>query len=487
MTPSTTETAGTSVRVRGIYATALTRAFREAGLDVVAASPPIRERFENEDGEADADLGPAEPDADVWMTGDRQGVGVAAPDDHLDQIRDVLADLGRDAFVWGAAVPRGAVFDAVVDRTVGGGAILDLGDGREAYLPFDNADQHVDDGDRLRVGIREPAAPWSDDRAVAATDLTVSGALASLDRGVDALVAGAAADREPLARTAELLDPAVPDEWGIYWNYDATDADMDALGDALDSLAERARVVEDALADHDADDAGASGLVVAPESTLWAWFGRESRTALDEHRRAVTETMPGHHRVKAGSEAASGAVDFAESLGVDLDALPFEAVTDQFGPVEGDAVALHHGKPDGSMFALGRGEVTDRDVEKGRVTVQREMTGGGTYDALGVDREAGDTATTRFTEGNWWYPTVYRSEDDERKGTYLNVCTPVEVFPDAVRYVDLHVDVIKHADGTVEVVDEDELQECVDEGHVSEELAEQALSVAERLVSAIRT
>jgi len=466
----------TSVRVRGIYATALTRACREAGLDVVAASPPIQERF-------DADLDSTEPDADVWMTGDRQGVGVAAPDGHLDAVRDVLRDLGRDVFVWNASVPRGAVFDAVVDRTVGGGAVLDLGDRGEAYLPFGNADQRVDDGDRLRVGIREPAAPWSDDRPVAATDVTVPGALASLDRGVDALVSGAAADRQELARAAELLDPDLPGNWGVYWNYAATDADMDALGGALDALAERARTVEDALAD--AEDADGPGLLAAPESTLWTWFGRESRTRLDEHRRAVTETMPGHHRVKAGSDAASGAVDFAECLGVDLDDLPFGAVTDQFGPTEGDSVALHHGKPDGSLITLGRGDVTGRDVAKGRVTVEREMTGGGTYDALGVDREAGDTATTRFTEGNWWYPTVYRGEDGDRKGTYLNVCTPVEVFPDAVRYVDLHVDVIKHADGTVEVVDQDELRACVDDGLVSEELAEQALSVARRVQSAV--
>ena len=71
------------------------------------------------------------------------------------------------------------------------------------------------------------------------------------------------------------------------------------------------------------------------------------------------------------------------------------------------------------------------------------------------------------------------------KGTYLNVSTPVEVFPDAVRYVDLHVDVVKHADGRVEVVDEDELQDCVDAGLVSEALAEKALSVAERVRAAV--
>jgi len=41
------------------------------------------------------------------------------------------------------------------------------------------------------------------------------------------------------------------------------------------------------------------------------------------------------------------------------------------------------------------------------------------------------------------------------------------------------------ADGTVEVVDEDELQDCVDEGLVSEPLAEQALSVARSVQSAV--
>ena len=115
----------TRVRVRGIYATALTHLFREAGLDVVAASPPIRERFE-------ADFETAEHDADVWMTPDRQGVGVAATPDAAEAVFAVLRDVGLDTFVWADRAARGAVFDAVVERTVGGGAVVDLGEGREA-------------------------------------------------------------------------------------------------------------------------------------------------------------------------------------------------------------------------------------------------------------------------------------------------------------------------------------------------------------------
>jgi hypothetical protein len=148
-------------------------------------------------------------------------------------------------------------------------------------------------------------------------------------------------------------------------------------------------------------------------------------------------------------------------------------------------VAIEHGKPDGRVVTLGRGTVTGTDPDEGTVSVRREMTGGGEYDALGVAREGGDTATTRLVEGRRWYPTVYRDGGGTVKGTYVNVCTPLELFADSVRYVDLHVDVIRHADGAVEVVDEDELAAAVEAGHVSEPLAETATDVAERIASGL--
>ncbi|MFT4923242.1 MAG: Ribonuclease G/E, partial [Haloarculaceae archaeon] len=153
-------------------------------------------------------------------------------------------------------------------------------------------------------------------------------------------------------------------------------------------------------------------------------------------------------------------------------------------PREGEDVALAHGKPDGRCFLLGYGEVTSRGAD-GAVTVRRDISGGGTYDALGVERQSGDEAVTKFQEGRWWYPTVYRGDDGTRRGTYVNVCTPVEVFPDTVRYVDLHVDVVKHADGTVERVDDDELDAAVAAGHVPESLAEKARTVASAVENAL--
>jgi len=102
-----------------------------------------------------------------------------------------------------------------------------------------------------------------------------------------------------------------------------------------------------------------------------------------------------------------------------------------------------------------------------------------------VSREAGDVAVTSLKEGRWWYPTTYRGADGSVKGTYVNVCTPVEVFPDAARYVDLHVDVVKTPDGDVERVDDDVLDDSVAAGNTPVPLAEKARGVASALENAL--
>ncbi len=192
---------------------------------------------------------------------------------------------------------------------------------------------------------------------------------------------------------------------------------------------------------------------------------------------------------EGGLEQRSAAVDYVEALcaepgaGAETD-FPFAVTARQFGPQAGDTLRLGHGKPDGRLITLGRADVQQVDAD-GTVTVEREMRAGGEYDGLGVPKEAGDVAETKLKEGRWWYPTVYRDSEGEKKGTYVNVCTPVEIFPDTARYVDLHVDVLKHADGRVERVDDDELDAAVEAGDVPDELAERARSVAAAVASAL--
>lgn len=479
MTDGSAERAA-NVRVRGIYATALTRLLLDDGYSVVQASPPIRERFS-------ADLPMGNHDVTIETSDDRQGLNIAGAHGTVQTVQDRLTSVGIDTLSWRDPAPQDAIFDGQVIDTGGEGAVVDLGD-VEGFLPFYRTDNRVEEGDTVRVQVTEAALPWDTDRPVLDTgsDFTVRAGLATLTRGSSGIrVEGRddAAGRE-LAGMTDLLPLDPPEGWGLEWTRDAKDAGMDALEAALQRVTERAEELDEQLG----DEVEPVRTVAVPSAGAWVWFGRESRFALDEIRREVAATMAGHHRTKAGSSAASAGVDFAEALCGDHlavdDEFPFGAVTGQFGPQAGDRIRIDHGKPAGQRIVLGKGEVVEFDTD-GTVAVERSMSPGGTYDALGVPREGGDTALTKFREGRWWYPTVYRGEDGEHKGTYVNICTPVEIFPNAARYVDLEVDVIRYPDGEVERVDDDELDEAVENGLVSEALAERARQVAASLVNAL--
>ncbi len=471
-----------TVRIRGVYATALTALLE----DVVQPSPPIRERFE-------VDL-PAEPAAaGVAATEDRQGVVVSGEPDRVAAAVDRLRGVGVDTLAWEADLPLGGVYAGEVTEELRAGAVVDCGDG-EGFLPYAETERHVETGDNLRVQVAEPAPPWADDRPLLETTVRVPGHLVELVRG------GTAGVGTGSPELADLVPAEPPAGWAPSWGNASEDADLGALDTALEAAGEHAEAIDAGLADGPPVGDGPHRYWAGLD-TAFVWFGRESRFALDDHRREVTGTMPGHHRVKAGARAASAAVDFVEAVCPEAgagsgglggsggptggdDAFPFDAVTRQFGPQEGDTVRLDHGKPDGRRVVLGEAEVIERDPD-GTVRVRREMRSRGTYDALGTERRPGDVAVTKLTEGKWWYPTVYRSPDGESKGTYVNVCTPVEVFPEAVRYVDLHVDVVKRPDGTVERVDDEELADAVEAGEVPEPLAERARQVARAVENAL--
>lgn len=476
------------VRIRGIYTTALTRLVLNAGWRVVDPSGPIRRRFETE-------FDAAEQTLSVTMTADRQGIGVTGLPTAVDDAAELFS-VGIDTLSWRDPAPKNAVFDGEVTETRRRGAVVDCGE-FSGYLPFRNTDHHVDSGDLIRVQVRESAAPWTDDRPVLDTDRRVSTPLVTLlpESGAPTVESrDEAAARELLGMT-ELLGIAPPDGWRIRWSHTATAAPLDVLKPALSRATTRAdeltAVLDSAPTPAERNE---PARLWAKDAGRWFWFGRKSRFALDDARRSVTPTLPGHHRIKAGADAASVGVDLAEALcGDDVDdaasdgeptaaAFPFSVVADCFGPEVGDRLEIGHGKPDGRRISLGSGTVTERDDDS--VTVQRELSGGGSYDALDIPRKDGDIAVTTFREGRWWYPTVYR-RDDEVLGTYVNICTPVECFPETVRYVDLHVDVIKHGDGRVERVDDDELDTALGEGDVSEPLAEKARSVASALENAL--
>lgn len=211
-----------SIRVRGIYATALTRLFEEGGHEVVQASGPIEERFENEFENGPADIA-------CETSRDRQGVSLSGAHEAIANTKELLA-IERDSFLWDDPTPRGSVFDGRVEGTRGGGAVVSLGEQR-GYLPFDDADGYVDVGDELRVQVTESVPPWSssDPRLSTTIRMPTPGGLAILKKGAS----GIDAPDAETARIIDLLSVEIPEDWGVSLGRSAREASLTDLETAL--------------------------------------------------------------------------------------------------------------------------------------------------------------------------------------------------------------------------------------------------------------
>ncbi len=222
-----------------------------------------------------------------------------------------------------------------------------------------------------------------------------------------------------------------------------------------------------------------------PWDCLDVEFTWGSKLRLDGLRGAVYPTLKGHHFYKACGGDVSAAVDMAERLvlrgkpqeDVKRD---FKRTVEPYFPWEGSEVEVEHVKLNGTELNLGRAEI---DIyEEPKIRYRRRILGGGFYDGLGVEEEAGDTALTEALLGEYHTKTSYYSEEGRFKGAYTNINTPIEVYPTKVRYVDLEVDLCYWPDGSLAVIDEDKLEEAALRGTMTERLRERARREVERLL-----
>lgn len=215
-------------------------------------------------------------------------------------------------------------------------------------------------------------------------------------------------------------------------------------------------------------------------------FPLPMKKMLDELRRSVIPTIENHHYYKAFGGEVSGLVDMAERLinggkpreVVEAD---FMRTLLQYLPFEGSSIEVSHVKLNGLEISLGKAVLEKFEDEN--ITYIRELSGGGEYDGLGVAKEAGDRAVTHAHTGDYYYITKYFSKNDDLKGTYININTPVEVYQESIRYVDLDVDVVVWPNGDSEVIDLDKLESMERKGVITTKLANKAKNEAKKLRS----
>jgi len=261
-------------------------------------------------------------------------------------------------------------------------------------------------------------------------------------------------------------------DWGIIWRTAAADQSTDLLRCEVAELAEKGQTIRE------------KGEAVEAPALLWgetyfmdAEFPALSKKRLDELRRMVVPTINDHHFYKICGGRIGSAVDMAERL-LERGRQPeeveesFKRIIEVEFPIEGSAIEIEHVKLDGRILHLGRAVIMVFNQDDASIKYRRDLKEGGAYDGLGTPKEEGDYAVTETKIGEWFLKTKYFSKNERFKGMYINLNTPIELYPHTLRYVDLEVDISIQPDGEAVVLDEEKLEEKMRAGYITQDLAE---------------
>lgn len=447
-------------RVRGIYSTALTKLLLDHEFTIVQPSTTVRERFGLEELDES-------PDLDVYDRLDRQGVQAFGRAGFINRFCSILKSRLDDVIVRRWAVTVDGIYKGLIKGIdpETHSVMIDVGSavGRitDKEVPDPDLRHIVVQVDRRRVGAKKP---------VLGTRIKIPGRYAILIPKREVKISRRIRDPQIRSRLRKLGEELISSEWGILWRTAAADQSSGVLKKEIANLTREGRAVMDR-----AEGAGAPATLWAGGSFVNVEFPALSKKQLDDVRRSVAPTMDGHHYYKACGERVSSALDMAEKLmerGCSLKEVEdlFKQTVEAEFPVVGSVIGMEHVKLDGAVFHLGEALVEAFGRDQSLLRLSRVFERKGVYDGLGTSKEPGDCAVTEAKVGEWHFKTEYFSRDGRYKGTYINLNTPIELYPHGIRYVDLEVDVCVWPNGTVRRLDEEKLEKAAEEGLVTGKL-----------------
>ncbi len=460
-------------RVRGVYSTALTKLLLDHEFEIVQPSLSIKERFGIEEQNEP-------PDLDVRERRDRQGVHALGKAESINAFKSILRSHLHDVIVREWPVTANGIYKGLIETEKADSFLVDIGSatGRIAKTEISNPDMKrlVVQVERRRVGAKRPALT---------TEVKIPGEYAILIPERQIKISRKIRDPQDRSRLLKLGKELALQKWGIIWRTAAKDQPPEKMKNEIACLVEEGEAVLKS-----AKEAAAPAELWEGSHFLDVEFPALSKERLDDIRRSVTETMDRHHFYKACGGNFSVAVDMAERMlekGGPIDEVErlFRQTVGAGFPTVGSVIDIEHVKLDGRVLHLGEALVEAFDEDESFIEFGRIVKGEGTYDGLGTRREPGDHAVTEVNIGGWHYKTRYFSRDGRHKGTYININTPIELYPYRIRYVDLEVDVCVWPSGRVGKVDEDKLEYAAAEGVVTERLVETVKEKVRKLLKAI--
>ncbi|MCL6582634.1 MAG: DUF402 domain-containing protein [bacterium] len=222
------------------------------------------------------------------------------------------------------------------------------------------------------------------------------------------------------------------------------------------------------------------------EMELEIEFPAVSKATLDAIREQVTPTVKNHHLLKIVSpswvDLVEEAIRSTPWRKAELEDKLWEDIILRPLRQQRELIGLIHVHPEGRELSLRGGKILH--LERDCLLVRREFSeaNGQQYDGLELPIEPGDYGITQVSRNGWFLQHSYYSQDGLLRGTYWNINTPVEFYPDRIRYLDLHIDVVQRSGEAPRLIDQEKLDRAVACGLISPKLARCAREVAKSLL-----
>lgn len=449
------------VKIRGIYATALTKLLRDRNFEIADPSDPISDRFNLDEASSGADI----------LIYDKEDLnGVTINGCGCEEVVRILKESFDDVFV--RKIEIGTIYRGKIKRfdQRSKNIVVELGNGKQGLLPLQSYWGYLREGEKVLVQTKGVSREFY----LLSTQLRIFGTNLVLIKNGFTKVSKHLRDPKEVERLMSLSKEAKLRGYGVLWKALAQGKSDEELKKEMNELFAKEEEIRRKFEEDDTPGPIEKGLVM-----YFIDFGPEAKRKLDEIRSQVLPTIPGHHELK--SFEYMELVDLVDSLLGKVDQKILEEsvlnLLEKNFPKVGASYLVIHKKLNGKNITI-RGQV--EEFSKDLVKLRRTIRYRGSYDGLNLKTEAGDFAITKFKKGGWFILHEYYNSDGVLKGRYFSINTPIEVSPKFSRYIDLEIDVIEGPEGR-KIVDREKLDLKFQNGFLNEKIYKKAIEIAEKI------
>jgi len=496
-----------NVYIRGIYSTALTKLFLDAGYNIIFPSQIILKRFP----QLKEFSGKYSKDIVINDRYDKQGISVSMKKEIWEKIKDkfpINSETFPDLITLKSRFPLNQICKGIViqNNKQKGFSLIRLIPDKSDLPSEENLESEFSTSfgrinKILKIGTEDIFQVVFEDvgknYAYLNQGYTVSGNLVVLMPYIKkAFISKKIKDKQERQKLKNVVDKVSIEEFGILLRTAAKFATELEILKEIQQLRDKYLQIEAYI-----NQAKSKiGPILTEYESINFIFPQKSKEKFDEIRSQVVSTMPFHHTIKSMSFQAGNAshrvLNFTEKILSEANYKGFNSVINQefikfyysnlLNPKQ--ELNIYHYKLNGRKISLNPGiikKISKINDNQLKIILRRNLSPKGFYDGLNIPIEEGDYAIGIYSSNEWYYETIYYSQENEIKGKYFNINTPIVIDANSINYFDLEIDVIEPLGQSRQILDKELLDKSLELNIISKSLYDQALKVANDIKNGI--